>query len=43
MQPDRMPQAGGVLPVSRVVAWLAGQGVHLVAPVQAELISGGQV
>lgn len=37
-----MAQDGGELPVGRVVAWLAGQGVHLAEPVSAELISGGR-
>jgi aminoglycoside phosphotransferase (APT) family kinase protein len=31
-----------MLPVDRVVSWLAGQGVDLVNPVRAELISGGR-
>lgn len=42
MQPGEHAQAGGVLPVDRVVAWLARQGVDLVCPVRAELISGGR-
>ncbi|HYK27063.1 MAG TPA: phosphotransferase family protein [Streptosporangiaceae bacterium] len=40
--PGGKAQTGAVLPVSRVVAWLASQGINLVSPVRAELISGGR-
>src|SRR5215475_10140124 len=42
MQPDGRAPTGAVLPVDRVVAWLASQGVHLVSPVRSELIPGGR-
>jgi aminoglycoside phosphotransferase (APT) family kinase protein len=35
-------QTTGAFPVGRVVAWLASQGVDLVGPVRADLISGGR-
>jgi len=42
MQPGGKAQTGAVLPVDRVVEWLAGHGVSLVSPVRTELISGGR-
>jgi len=41
MQPGDA-QATGTLPVGQLVAWLARRGVDLVAPVRADLISGGR-
>jgi aminoglycoside phosphotransferase (APT) family kinase protein len=32
----------GAFPVGRVVEWLAGRGIELAGPVQADLISGGR-
>lgn len=42
MSPDGRAETAALLPVDRVVGWLAGQGVDLVGPVRAELISGGR-
>src|SRR5215475_922141 len=42
MQPGGRAETAALLPVDRVVAWLARQGIDLVGPVRAELISGGR-
>src|SRR5215469_6889652 len=42
MQPGAEAETAALLPVDRVVAWLARQGVDLVGPVHAELIAGGR-
>lgn len=42
MQPGGKAQTAAPLPVDSVVAWLARQGIDLVGPVRAELISGGR-
>jgi aminoglycoside phosphotransferase (APT) family kinase protein len=42
MQPGGKAETAALLPVDRVVAWLARQGIDLVGPVRAELISGGR-
>src|SRR5579859_731219 len=42
MQLGGKAETAELLPVDRVVAWLAGQGIDLAGPVRAELISGGR-
>lgn len=42
MQPGGKAETAALLPVDRVVAWLARQGIGLAGPVRAELISGGR-
>src|SRR5215469_2228358 len=42
MQPGEKADSAALLPVDLVVAWLARQGIDLVGPVRAELISGGR-
>ena len=42
MQPGARAETAALLPVDRVVAWLAREGIDLAGPVRAELISGGR-
>jgi aminoglycoside phosphotransferase (APT) family kinase protein len=42
MQPGGTAHTAPLLPVDRVVAWLASLGINLVSPVHTELISGGR-